>query len=212
MKIFLTAFLIFLAAFLVNSSFAQSPSTPGRQSVKEKATEKRTQVIEKMETRKEHVASREALLKEKLAKFRDKRKASTAASISDRLNQINTRRVQQMERHLNKMSEILEKLTRRVDQAGQGGKDISTAKTAITEAEVKITSTKASLQNQTQLDYTLNISSEGGVRADTKASRDKLHTDLRSLRQMVIDAKQSVAKAIRVAATTLGGKDKKDGQ
>ncbi|MBU1031836.1 hypothetical protein KKE03_02875, partial [Patescibacteria group bacterium] len=68
---------------------------------------------------------------------------------------------------------------------------------AISESRTLIASASASVQAQAQNDYTVAVTSESRVRADIQKIRLQLHEDLLVARKQVIDAKQSVANAIR---------------
>ena len=180
-----------LALTLSYPVFAQTTATSTGVTRKEK-------VRERMENRKEATATREAALKLKLQNFKDQKKATAAARISENLNKINTKQTEQMLKHLDKMTAILDKLEARVNEGKPDIKDPAKAKAAIADARASLASASAAVKDQAQKDYTLVISSEGKVRQDAKAVRDGLHTDLLAVRKMVIDAKQSVANAIRV--------------
>ncbi|MDP3758247.1 MAG: hypothetical protein Q8Q86_00865, partial [Candidatus Daviesbacteria bacterium] len=91
------------------------------------------------------------------------------------------------------------KLETRVNRGEPDIKDPAAARTAIASARVTIASTSAAVSAQSLKDYTVTVSSEARVKLDAKLQRDKLHTDLLALRKIVIDAKQAVGNAIRVA-------------
>ncbi len=151
------------------------------------ATTRKEKIQQRVEVRKENMATRAATLKEKLKNFRDQKKATAAARISENLNKINDNQTSQMLKHLDKMTSILSKLEARV----------SSANTAV--AKAKIASAEAAVKAQAENDYSLVLSSESKAKVEAQAIRQKLHTDLKTVRQTVIDAKQSVAAAIRAA-------------
>lgn len=152
-----------------------------------------------IETMKEKLASRAAVLKTRLQTFRDKKKAEIAERVNINLNQKNQEQTAQMQKHLDKMSEILNKLEIKVNKGTQDIKDPAAAKTAITAARVTIATASAAVSIQAQKDYTIQVTSEARIKVDVKTQRDKLHTDLVAIRKTVIDAKQSVANVIKVA-------------
>lgn len=166
-----------------------------KQNVQQKIETTRDARKEKVETKitemREKIASKESAMKAKLEAFKDKRKAETAQRVNTNLNAINLKQTSQMQKHLNTMSSILDKLETRVGN--------NTAKAAIESARANIATTSAAVTTQAGKDYTIQVTSESKLKTDVKAQRDKLHTDLASVRKMVIDAKQSVANAIRVA-------------
>lgn len=172
---------------------------PPIQKLENRLASKEAALAQKMEEIRAKIASKEAILKTRLQKFRDKRKAEIAERINTNLNRINKNRTEDMLRHLNKMSTILDKLEARVNQGKPDIKDSAKAKEAIDSARDAIASASAAAQAQAAKDYTLTVSSEAAIRAEAKAARDKLHTDLQAVRKLSIAAKQAVGNAIRVA-------------
>lgn len=160
---------------------------------------------QKAQLSKARFEERQAALKEKLKEFKDKRKANLAEKISNNLNRINEKRTSQMAKFLDNTERILNRLAERVDRANSAGKDTTTTKGAITQARDAIKVARNAVSAQKDKDYTITVNNETTIKTDAKATRDRLHTDLQVVRKLVIDAKQAVANAIKVAATTLGG-------
>ena len=176
----ITAILIFscLLIFAAYPVLAKEATTPG--------TTRKEKVRERVEIKKEKMATKEAALKAKLETFRDKKKAEVADRVNSNLNQINEKQTMQMLKHLDKMSALLTKLETRT-----GGS------TAIIDTKASIASATAAVKDQAAKDYTITITSESAVKKDAKKVRDALHTDLKNVRKLVIDAKQAVGAAIR---------------
>lgn len=219
------SFLIFIAAniVLIHPAFAEdatSGGTSARKTIQERIDTRKEKIETRIENRvtaaKERMASKEAALKERLQKFRDQKKAQVTQRININLNRINQNQTAQMQKHLEKMSSILDRLEKRVTERSSDIKDPVSAREAIGNARSNIASATAAVRQQAENDYTLTVSSESKVRADAQKMREQLHTDLQKVRKMVIDAKQSVANSIRVAksgileipkeATTSGNK------
>lgn len=156
-------------------------------------------VQQKVETNQEKIASKASVLKTKLQAFKDKRKAEIADRVNTNLNRINQNQTAQMQKHLGTMSGILDRLEARVNQATPDIKDPAGAKAAIASARAAISTTSAAVTTQSEKDYTITVTSENRIGLDAKTQRDKLHADISAVRIMVVDAKQSVANAIRVA-------------
>lgn len=156
-------------------------------------------VESQIENMREKIASKEAILRSKLEKFRDQKKATAAARISTNLNQINQNQTTQMQRYLDFMSGILDKLEIKVNQLTPDIKDPAAAKVAIASARAVIASASAAVSAQAQNDYTIQATTESRIKADAQAMRDKLHKDILFIRKAVVDAKQSVSNAIRIA-------------
>lgn len=186
--------LIFMFSYPVLAQEATS-TTAG----KDRIEQRRQSVEEKMEERKVKMATREAALKVKLEKFRDQKKAEIADRINTNLNKINQKQTGQMLKHLDRISAILGKLEERVNKGTPDIKDTTAAKEAIVSAKEAIATATASVKAQAEKDYTITVSSESTVRRDAQKMREQLHTDLKAVRVQVVDAKQAVANAIRVA-------------
>lgn len=168
-RILLFICLLAAASILAVSTFAQDATTGAT-------------------TRKENIESRKASMKERITSFKDKKKATAAAMINTNLNKINQNRTDQMSKHLERMTAILNKLENRVNE-----------RSAIAQARASIASASSAVEAQAEKDYTIQVTSESKVRADAQKQREALHSDLKAVRQLVIDAKQSVANAIRTA-------------
>lgn len=156
-------------------------------------------IQQKVDTTKEKLASRTAALKTKLQAFKDQQKAIIAERLNTNLNAINQNQTKQMQKHLNTMNSILDKLSARVNRGTEDIKDPEAARTAITSARTSIATASAAVSAQAQKDYTIVVTSEARIKIDAKRQRDQLHADMLALRKIVIDAKQQVANAIRLA-------------
>ncbi len=183
-------------SFLATSTFAQTATS---------STTKKERAVQRTENVKDKVASREAALKEKLAKFRDKKKAEATERIDNNLNKVNQKRMEMMLQHLDKMSSMLTRLENIVSRATTDGKDTSQATAAISSARSAVNSAKVTIQTQSQKQYNLTVTSEGKVKDDAKSARDNLRTDLQSAHNLVVTARQAVASAISTTKSTLGG-------
>ena len=178
---------------------AAAAAVARKQLVQQRVETKKEDVESRIAAMKEQIASRTAALKTKLQSFKDQRKAEIADRVSTNLNRINQNQTSQMQRHLGTMSSILDKLETRVNQATPDVKDPAAAKVAIASARAAISTASAAVTSQSQKDYTITVTSESKIGVDAKTQRDKLHTDIQTVRKMVIDAKQAVANSIRVA-------------
>ncbi|MBU1000117.1 hypothetical protein KKE78_01815 [Patescibacteria group bacterium] len=155
----------------------------------------------------EKLASKESTLKVKLQTFRDQKKATVAARINTNLNQINQNQTTRMQKHLDTMSGILDKLEARIDQITPDILNPVVAKTLIAPVRETIASASAAVAEQSEKDYTIEVTTENKVRIDAKTMRDKLHTDILFIRKAVIDTKQAVANIIRVAKSGVAGEN-----
>lgn len=150
-------------------------------------------------TMKEKLASKTAALKTKLAAFKDQKKASIAERVNTKLNALNQNQTTQMQKHLDTMTSILDKLETRVNNSSPDIKNPVAAKSAITSARYVIATASAAVSAQAQKDYTIQATSETRIKTEAQTQRDKLHTDFLTLRKTVIDAKQAVVNVVRIA-------------
>lgn len=183
-----------MAAFLIiRPVLAQTTDSIGstqKAKVEDRLASREANIKERVENRETKIASKAAALKAKLQVFKDQRKAQIAEKVSTNLNKINQKQTRQMLKHLETMSNILDKLEARANQAG---------KAAIVGSRENIASATAAVNNQASRDYTLTVTSEAKIKQNAQTQRDQLFNDLKSTRQQVIEAKQSVAAAIRTA-------------
>lgn len=193
---FIAAIFIFLvlSAISLNLAFAQTSTPTG--------VLRAARLESKIDNLTEKAASREAALKARLANFKDQRKAQTTERVNTNLAKINKQRTDMMMAHLDRMSSILSRLDSRV--ANVTDKDTSPAKNQIASASSAITTAKEAVASESAKDYTIDVTSEGTVRKDAQTARDSLYTDLRSVHQLLVNARQALAKAISETAQ-LGG-------
>jgi len=208
--LFAAILLIILAFPVLAQDSSTSATTPGlgdrmnvvsakRQIAQEKLITRQEDITSKIAATRERVASKAAALKTRLQTFKDQRKATLAEKININLDNINQNRTAQMQRHLDNMSVILDKLASRVNSGRPDIKDPVSAKAAIDTAKTNISTASAAVSAQALKDYTVSITSEGRIGLDVKQQRDALYKDLQVVRKQVTDAKQSVAAAIRIA-------------
>lgn len=165
----------------------------------EKAELRKEAIKAEITTIREKWASRTAELKTKLQTFKDQRKAVIAERVNATLDKINQNQITQMKKGLEVMSTILDKLENRVNNNMPDIKNPAGATEAITAARDAIATASAALTSQEQKAYVIQATSEAKLKEEAKTQRDKLHSDLQVVRKLVIEAKQAVANAIRVA-------------
>lgn len=178
-----------------------------REKVASKAAEKREAVKTRLDERKEKIASKEAALKQKLSAFRDKRKASLVEKINTRLIQINTKSTTHFNSVLEKMNQIVEKLETKILDEEASGTDTTPAQNALSEAKAAILAAQTAVTTQSEKDYSIVVNTEAKVSEDARFAKSNLQNDLKTTRDLMVTARQSLAKAISTAASTLGGEN-----
>lgn len=196
----IAASLIFTVSPVLAIDSTPSGKVPAiKQKVEQKVENKETKITQKIDDIKTKIASRTATLKARLTQFKDQKKAEITDRINTNLNSININRTNEMTKNLSKMSVILDKLEARINQGTPDIKNPDAAKAALASARGVIASASAKVQAQSQKDYTVTVTSETKVKTDVQKVRQQLATDLLTARKSVIDAKQSVSNAIRIA-------------
>ena len=163
---------------------------------KEKLEEKRETAVARVDTMLEKVSTRSAELKAKLARFRDKTKATKVENINTNLNSVNLKHTTQMAGSLNRISNVLAKLKTWVAQQETAGKDVADLKSAITETETAWTLADGAIKIQAEKDYTIVVNTESTVKADAQTARNALHTDLKATHDKLVDVKQTLSTAL----------------
>ncbi len=211
MRIFVIA-LVFSFLFTVFATIAKAEeATPGsRQKPPREKVEMLKERVEQNklaqargEAPREKMATRSALLRERLAKFKNQNKATIVGGLNDNLNRINEVKTEAMKRKLEIMTQLLTKFEGRINAVTD--KDTSETKAAITIAKDKIASAEAAVEIQSQKDYTLTATSEATIKQEVMTARNTLHSDLKAVHEQVKAARMSVVEAVETAAKTLGG-------
>lgn len=127
-------------------------------------------------------AEKREAFKQRLAQIKDARKKSIVERVDQRMVEMNKRRTDQMLAFLNRLDKILEKIESRKEKA----------ETAINEAKTKIETAQATVKAQAEKSYTIEITSETGLKNSAGKTISSLQQDLRNTHKVVIEAKQAV--------------------
>lgn len=174
---------------------------------KEKITDHKVKVASFSAERKAKVASKEAELKNKLSLFRDKKKASLVEKINHRLLQINSKSTTHFQEMIDKMNKIVERLETKIATEEANGADVTSIRNAVSEAKAAITAAQTAVDTQTEKDYSVVVSTETKVSEDARLAKNNLHNDLKTTHDLMVTARQSLAKAISTAQSNLGGEN-----
>lgn len=137
---------------------------------------------------KERAASREAELKQKLAQWQNKQKASIVERINSQLEKVNQDVTGRMNKQLDKLTEHLTKWQQDASTSA------TLSQTNIDQAVNAITTARAAVASQSAKSYAITVSDEQNAKADAKTARDNLFNDLKKLQEVMLSAKQAVAK------------------
>lgn len=141
------------------------------------------------------IESEREALKEKLKEIKDTRKADAVGRIGDELNNLNTRRLNHLTEVLNKLDEILVRITTRADKAAANSKDVTAVKSDVDAAKAAIAAARSAIETQSKKIYTVNVTTEQGLKAAVGEARKMLHDDLSAVQDKVKAARDAVYKA-----------------
>ena len=132
---------------------------------------------------------------EKLSGMTDERKKSLVQRIDAKLTELNNRRTTHMLNALTRLEAILTKIQEKGEIAKAGGATTTTLDAAIADAQDALIAAKETVMAQQAKDYAVELTTEAQARAAVGKSVSGLQTDLRTVRQSVLAAKQAVKTA-----------------
>ena len=199
----------FLAVFLAFPVSAQTGTTTGntletdRERVRSEIMEMRDDFKTRMDAEKAElqgeIQDKREALRAQLQKVKDERRREVVERIDVRLDELNARMLDHFSNVLDRLEDVLERIASRADKAEGRGLDVSTLRTAITDALSSITSARSAVQVQAGKTCIVTVTTENNLRVDVGKARKCLHDNLTVVREAVKAAKE----AVRRAATTL---------
>jgi len=199
----------FLAVFLAFPVSAQTGTTTGntletdRERVRSEIMEMRDDFKTRMDAEKAElqgeIQDKREALRAQLQKVKDERRREVVERIDVRLDELNARMLDHFSNVLDRLEDVLERIASRADKAEGRGLDVSTVRTAITDALSSITSARSAVQVQAGNTCIVTVTTENNLRVDVGKARKCLHDNLTVVREAVKAAKE----AVRKAATTL---------
>ena len=163
-----------------------------REELKTKVEQKREELKTKVETKRED-------LKKRLEKVKDERKKQAVERIDKQIDELNDRLLKHYLSVLDKLGGVLVKISERADKAEERGVDVAAVRTAIDKANSAISAARAAVETQSGKTYTIQVSTEEGLKNDVGRARQTLHNDLAAVRLVV----KAAHEAVRQTATTL---------
>lgn len=197
------AIILFAAVISPNVAFAQTAtSTP-------QTTKDRLRTIK--EERQTVVAETRAQAKEKMGEFKtqirtikDTRKQMLTERITDKIATSNARLTNKMDKALDHLTDILDRVKARAAGFKVQGKDTTALDQAISAAEAAIAAAQAAVDTQSSKEYTATIVDEPTLRNTIGQMVSGFRLDIQAVHKLLVDAKQAVQKAIMEAAKLKG--------
>lgn len=147
-------------------------------------------------------AKRRETLKTKLTAIKDRKKVTIAERVDANLTKVNQTRTDAMIKHLDSMDALVDRLETRVSSVSAVYND--EVKSEIVDSRSKIDVARAAVQIQVSKTYPVTITTEDKLRVEFQAARDALHTDLKSVHGLVIEARKSIADILQTIAALKG--------
>ncbi|OGE68939.1 hypothetical protein A3H81_03465 [Candidatus Daviesbacteria bacterium RIFCSPLOWO2_02_FULL_38_18] len=119
------------------------------------------------------------------------------------MGEINENKTTKYTQSLDKMTAVLDKLESIISKRGGNAE----AEAAVEAARTAVSTAQSAVSAQAGKDYGVTVSTESTVKNNAKSARNSLHTDLKATHDLVVAARQAVAKAISTTRSELGGKE-----
>ena len=100
---------------------------------------------------------------------------------------------------LSKFEAILSRIIKKTHALAEKGTNTAKIDADITDAEIAISEAKDAIKVQSEKDYTVEISSEDTLKTSISTTRQLLHSDLKSVRELLKKAHE----AVKIAAESL---------
>jgi len=198
--------IVLFAVIFPNVALAQTTSTATStpQTIKDRLRtikeERQTFVAETREQVKEKMEAFRAQIKT----IRDERKQILTEKIADKVASSNARLTNRMDKALNHLTDILNRVKNRSAAFKAGGKDTAALDQAISAAEAAIAEAKNAVDAQSAKEYTANITDDLTLRNTIGQMVSGFRLDIQAVHKLVVAAKQAVQKAIMEAAKLRG--------
>ncbi len=151
----------------------------------------------KKEKVKEEIETERESLKIRLEKIKDERKKESVEKIDQRIDALNEKMMRHFSSVLNKLEDMLIKITERADRASvERGLDVSSVRSSIDNAHVVIASARSAIESQLGKTYAVSITTEENLRIDVGKTRQVFGADLAKVRDSVKSAHSAVKDAV----------------
>lgn len=194
--------IVFPVLALAADSTVTSPSPTKARTARELLDEKKAALEEKKnqiknlaEQKKASVEGKRQEVKDKLAAVRDEKKKALIVRIGEKLANINKNRTDHLLKILTRLEEILKKIETKTAELKGKGVNTSTVDAAIASAKTSIASAKTAVTTQAAKVYTITVNSETTAKNDVGLFMKGLEADLKTVRDLVKVAQESVMKA-----------------
>lgn len=219
MKIFAFVFAIWLAAASVAAQPSASENSTGgtsalevieerlrptREEARKRRVDFKNTISQKREKLKEKARNGNAELQNKAKAIPDDRKRVVVENIGAGIADLNDRMVAHAVKILDKITNMMARVSRRADKEETRGVDVSSVRAAVSKAASVIDKARAAISVQADKTYTIDVNAEPALKDDTRRTREALHFDLRVMRNVVGEAHDAVRAAAKALAKVSG--------
>jgi hypothetical protein len=145
-----------------------------------------------------------AALEAKLAKIKDVAKRTIVERIDSNVADLNKRMTDHFANVLDQIQKVLARVTTKTDKVQADGKDVTMVRAKITAAQTAIATARTKVAAQAAKTYTINVTTENGLRGAVQTVRKALHDDLMAAQATVKAAREAVRQAIVTLASVAG--------
>jgi hypothetical protein len=146
------------------------------------------------------IEAHRSALQVKLQKIKDEVRRKVVEKIDSNVIDLNGRTTDHYLNVLDQISAVLNRVVTNTDKAQADGKDVGTVRAKIAAAQEAINSARLKVQAQATKAYTINVTTDSGLKGAVQTVRKALHDDLAASR----DAVKSAREAVKAAITALG--------
>lgn len=183
---------ILLIPFLSTTSSAKESNSTTEGRLKPAIAQLKDQLNSDREDFKNKIEQAHEEFKTRLAEIKDARKKTLAEKVNTAFNKINANRTAEFNRHLARLTSILDRIEARKNKAKTEGKNVSAVEAAIAKARLAIATAQTAVTTQIGKDYTISFTSETNLGQGAKTTRTQLRQDLVGVWQKVTLAKLAV--------------------
>ncbi len=179
-----------------------------REAMKASVTAKREDFEQKLEqareTVKTNIEAKRTELKKKLEVVKSDAKKQAVERVDKEFERINTKQVENFNKVLVRLDEVLKKVVSRTDKAEASGKSVSGVRGTIASAETAIAGAREKVVLQAGKSYTITVTTEGELRIAVEDARQALKGDLVAVQASMKGAQEALKSAVTALSTIPG--------
>jgi hypothetical protein len=160
----------------------------------------KTQVEGIREKAKLEAQTQREAFKTRLQGIKDEKKKEVVQNADTKISDINTKRTQQATENLNKMDQVVARLTEKIAGLKAEGKDTSAAESALANAQAKLASAKSGVSGQAAKEYVIGVTSENKLKTDVGRSIQALQKDFQGVYDGMKAARESITDVVKQVA------------